>query len=153
MIGKALLHYQIEASLGVGGMGEVYKALDTRLGRSVVVKVLPEIFAQDADRVARFERERNARCLLFRDRSTIVYGLAVDGYAVIAREIFQPIGAVFKCERAMRRESHSSSMEKWAVASRLIENGSPVSGHTSPAPIPERTTIRRCVLAHFSGCL
>ena len=57
MIGNTLAHYQIEALLGAGGMGEVYKARDTRLGRSVAVKVLPEAFAQDTERIARFERE------------------------------------------------------------------------------------------------
>ena len=55
--GKNLLHYHIQAQLGAGGMGEVYQARDTKLGRDVAVKILPEIFAQDPDRVARFERE------------------------------------------------------------------------------------------------
>jgi len=57
MIGKMLAHYSVESRLGAGGMGEVYQARDTRLGRSVAVKVLPEAFAQDTERIARFERE------------------------------------------------------------------------------------------------
>src|SRR5207245_7716635 len=52
--------YEIVAPLGAGGMGEVYRARDTRLGRDVAVKVLPELFAHDADRRARFEREARA---------------------------------------------------------------------------------------------
>jgi serine/threonine protein kinase len=60
MIGKQVGHYQIESQLGAGGMGEVYQARDTRLGRSVAVKMLPEMFARDADRVSRFEREAKA---------------------------------------------------------------------------------------------
>jgi eukaryotic-like serine/threonine-protein kinase len=52
--------YEIVAPLGAGGMGEVYRARDTRLGREVAVKVLPEPFASNADRLARFEREARA---------------------------------------------------------------------------------------------
>ena len=57
MIGTQLLHYAVEAHLGTGGMGEVYRARDTRLGRQVAIKVLPAMFASDPERVARFERE------------------------------------------------------------------------------------------------
>jgi serine/threonine-protein kinase len=57
MIGTQFLHYLVEAHLGTGGMGEVYRARDTRLGRCVAIKVLPELVAMDPERVARFERE------------------------------------------------------------------------------------------------
>jgi len=57
MIGKMLAHYDITSQLGKGGMGEVYQAKDQKLGRDVAIKVLPEGFAKDADRVARFQRE------------------------------------------------------------------------------------------------
>jgi len=57
MIGETLGHYQITSQLGKGGMGEVYQAKDQKLGRDVAIKVLPEEFARDADRVARFQRE------------------------------------------------------------------------------------------------
>jgi serine/threonine protein kinase len=49
--------YEIVALIGAGGMGEVYRATDTNLGRQVAIKVLPEAFAQDAERVALFDRE------------------------------------------------------------------------------------------------
>jgi len=55
--GSRLGPYEILAPLGSGGMGEVYRARDTNLNRDVAIKVLPESFAGDADRLARFERE------------------------------------------------------------------------------------------------
>ena len=55
--GVRLGPYEVLASLGAGGMGEVYRARDTKLNRDVALKVLPEIFALDPDRLARFKRE------------------------------------------------------------------------------------------------
>src|SRR5579862_7942164 len=60
VIGTSLNQYQITAKLGAGGMGEVFRARDTRLNRDVAIKVLPQSFAQDKERLARFEREAKA---------------------------------------------------------------------------------------------
>ena len=57
MIGTKLAHYRITAALGAGGMGEVWRAEDEKLGRQVALKVLPADFAADPERLARFERE------------------------------------------------------------------------------------------------
>ncbi len=57
MLNSTIAHYKITAKLGQGGMGEVYRATDTKLDREVAIKVLPESFAQDKERLARFERE------------------------------------------------------------------------------------------------
>ena len=67
MIGKTLGHYEITNQLGKGGMGEVFQAKDQVLGREVAIKVLPEEFARDSDRVARFQRE--AKVLAFSEPS------------------------------------------------------------------------------------
>ena len=55
--GRTLLHYQIMKQVGSGGMGEVYQAKDLSLGRDVGIKVIPQEFARDPDRIARFKRE------------------------------------------------------------------------------------------------
>ena len=56
MVGSTLGHYEIIEPLGAGGMGEVFRAHDTILNRDVAIKLLPQDFAEDADRLARFER-------------------------------------------------------------------------------------------------
>ncbi|HEY3204490.1 MAG TPA: protein kinase, partial [Thermoanaerobaculia bacterium] len=64
LIGSHLGPYEILAPLGAGGMGEVYRARDTRLGREVAVKVLPAAFSADPDRLRRFEEEARAASAL-----------------------------------------------------------------------------------------
>ena len=56
-VGSRLGHYDVTALIGEGGMGQVYQATDTKLNRQVALKILPEAFAEDPDRLARFQRE------------------------------------------------------------------------------------------------
>ena len=73
--GTRLGPYEVLAPLGAGGMGEVYRARDTRLDRVVAIKTLPESFAQDPDRVARFEREAKTLAALNHPNIAIIYGV------------------------------------------------------------------------------
>ncbi len=68
-------HYEIAALIGAGGMGEVYRALDTNLRRDVAIKILPEHFAGDADRLARLRREAEMLATLNHQNIAHVYGL------------------------------------------------------------------------------
>src|SRR5262245_8626897 len=75
MIGTKLAHYEITSHLGSGGMGEVYRATDTKLGRSVAIKFLPEAFSHDTERVARFQREARVLASLNHPNIAAIHGL------------------------------------------------------------------------------
>ena len=75
MIGHTIAHYRISAKLGEGGMGEVYRAVDTKLDREVALKILPAAFASDADRMARFEREAKVLAALNHPNIAQIYGV------------------------------------------------------------------------------
>ena len=77
--GTKLGPYEIQSPLGAGGMGEVYRARDTKLGRDVALKVLPQQFTMDADRVARFEREARLLASLNHPHIGAIYGFESSG--------------------------------------------------------------------------
>src|SRR6476619_7192345 len=72
-------HYVITSKLGEGGMGAVYRATDTKLNREVAVKLLPEPFANDAGRVARFTREAHVLASLNHPNIAAIYGIEESG--------------------------------------------------------------------------
>src|SRR5499427_4730140 len=74
-VGAQISHYRVTGKLGAGGMGEVYRGLDSKLNREVAIKVLPESFAQDPERVARFQREAQVLASLNHPNIAAIYGL------------------------------------------------------------------------------
>src|SRR5512140_2880288 len=89
--GTRLGPYEILGPLGSGGMGEVYRARDARLGREVAIKVLPEAFARDPDRLARFEREARAIAALSHPGLLAIhdFGTTPDGVAYSVTELLE----------------------------------------------------------------
>src|SRR5712691_2233778 len=74
-VGDRLGPYEIVALIGAGGMGEVYRARDTKLDRDVAIKILPEALARDPERLARFEREAKVLASLNHPNIAQIYGL------------------------------------------------------------------------------
>ncbi len=100
--GSHLGPYEILAPIGAGGMGEVYRAKDPRLGRDVAIKVLPTSFSSDADRLKRFEQEARAAGVLNHPNVTTVYDLGShDGAPFVVQELLE--GETLRAELAAGR--------------------------------------------------
>ena len=90
MIGQTIAHYTITEKIGRGGMGEVYRATDTRLKRDVALKILPESFAQDPQRMGRFQREAEVLASLNHPNIAGIHGLEREGSThAIAMELVE----------------------------------------------------------------
>jgi serine/threonine protein kinase len=90
VIGETFCHYRIVERIGAGGMGEVYRATDTKLGRDVALKVLPERFARDAERMARFRREAQVLASLNHPNIATIYGLEEpEGNCALVMELVE----------------------------------------------------------------
>ena len=91
-VGRVINSYQLVSRLGAGGMGEVYRARDARLDRDVALKLLPEAFAADADRVARFKREAQLLASLNHPHIGAIYGFeeAAGTYALVLELVEGP---------------------------------------------------------------
>ena len=74
-VGSRIAHYDVTALIGEGGMGQVYQATDTKLNRQVALKILPEAFATDPDRLARFQREARVLASLNHPNIAQIHGI------------------------------------------------------------------------------
>ena len=100
-IGGVLGHYRIERKLGEGGMGEVFLATDTKLGREVALKVLTGTLADDPDRRERFEREARAAAALNHPNIVTIYSVeAIDGVPILTLELIdgQTLGEIIPAD-------------------------------------------------------
>src|SRR3954451_20691268 len=89
-VGSRLGPYEIAAPLGAGGMGEVYRARDTKLGRDVAIKILPQIFTADADRLARVTREARLLAALNHPHIATIHGLdEFNGMPALVMELVE----------------------------------------------------------------
>src|SRR6266498_1262236 len=100
--------YEILSAIGVGGMGEVYRARDTRLKRDVAIKVLPDAFATDPDRLSRFQREAELLATLNHPNIAHIYGLEATALVMelvegptLADRLAAPEGRAMPIDEAM----------------------------------------------------
>ena len=102
LTGRRLGAYHILAPIGAGGMGEVYRARDTRLGREVAIKILPRVFTADADRLARFEREARVLASLNHPHIATIHGIEeapIDAGAPVRALILELVNGETLAER------------------------------------------------------
>ena len=90
LTGRRLGVYHVQERIGAGGMGEVYRARDTRLERDVAIKILPRVFTADPDRLARFEREARVLASLNHPNIGAIYGVEeADGVQGLVLELVE----------------------------------------------------------------
>ena len=120
--GTRLGPYEVTAQIGVGGMGEVYRATDTKLKRQVAIKVLPESLAADPDRLARFQREAEVLASLNHPHIAAIYGLedTTDAKALVMELVEGPTLADRIAGRSEDRPQHDSDSRSGRVLTRPI---------------------------------
>ena len=100
-LGTRLGVYEVTAAIGEGGMGQVYRATDTTLGRQVAIKILPDAFASDPERLARFEREAKTLASLNHPHIAAIYGFEKSGglHALVMEPVEGGIAALVHPEQ------------------------------------------------------
>ena len=145
--GERLGPYEIVAQLGQGGMGEVYRARDTKLGREVAVKVLPEIFSVDHDRLARFQREAQVLASLNHPNIAHIHGVEESGRTPAL--IMELVEGETLAERLGRSGRSSTGLRPLSAdASAKTEEVVPAS---PPMPMDEALSIARQIADALSA--
>ena len=120
--GRRLGAYQVHERIGVGGMGEVYRARDTRLGRDVAIKILPRHFTSDPDRLARFEREARVLASLNHPHIGAIYGVEdAEGVRALVLELVDGETLAERIQRATSKGPGLPITEALAIAHQLTE--------------------------------
>jgi serine/threonine protein kinase/Tol biopolymer transport system component len=125
MLGRVVSHYRILEKLGAGGMGEVYRALDTKLRRDVALKILPKAMADNAERMARFEREARVLASLNHPNIAAIYGLEEsNGIRALVMELVEGETLAELLERAkieIRKSQMGPSFDSLGIAKQIAE--------------------------------
>ncbi len=134
--GSKLGPYEIVGAIGAGGMGEVYRARDTKLGREVALKVLPETFASDAERMARFEREAKVLASLNHPNIASIYGFEDSaGVHALVMELVEGQTLAERIGETGTRDTGSRSAG--------LKAGATQAGAKGPIPLDEALPIAR----------
>ena len=116
MIGTSLGPYKILEQIGAGGMGEVYLGEDTRLGRKVAIKVLPEEYASDPERLARFEQEARAAAALNHPHIAVIHNIGTEGANVAVGQAGALLSSAYRprrCRRSTDRAAPGLTAGRW----------------------------------------
>ncbi len=131
MTGQSIGGYRLEALLGAGGMGEVYRSHDAKLGRDVAIKILPPAFTRHPDRLARFEREARMLAALNHPNICAIYGFEeADGVRFLVLELVEG-------DTLAQQLAHEASRHRRAAGCR--SHRSWLSRGRSPRPSKSRT--------------
>ncbi|MGH9794024.1 MAG: serine/threonine-protein kinase, partial [Candidatus Acidiferrales bacterium] len=139
--GDKLGHYVVAGKLGAGGMGEVYRATDTKLGRDVALKVLPTAFAQDAQRMARFQREAHVLASLNHPHIAAIYGLEETG--AVGATLGSPSGDATATTKGAVRALVMELVEGPTLAERIARSTTTEAGKMPAIPLDEALPIAR----------
>ena len=150
MIGKIISHYRIIEKLGQGGMGEVFLAHDTSLDRKVALKFLPDAFASDPERLARFEREAKLLASLNHPNIATIYGLhEAEGKRFLAMERVagETLAQQIACGKPGSRDGRERPPESAGYAAQPLTRSLALTGGGRSRP-----SLDPCVARYNQRC-